>query len=77
MSPRDLVYVGHMLDMARKAVSNTQGISHSRRKGDGIASKEPRRSAGCFAGIACAATYLVAVRGSVEGCTVKFAGIAA
>ena len=27
MSPRDLVYVGHMLDMARKAVSKTQGIS--------------------------------------------------
>jgi uncharacterized protein with HEPN domain len=27
MSPRDIVYVGHMLDMARKAVSKTQGIS--------------------------------------------------
>ncbi|MGH9199964.1 MAG: hypothetical protein ACRD2A_01860 [Vicinamibacterales bacterium] len=27
MSPRDLVYVGHMLDMARKAVSKTQNIS--------------------------------------------------
>jgi uncharacterized protein with HEPN domain len=27
MSPRDLVYVGHMLDMARKAVSKTQTIS--------------------------------------------------
>ena len=27
MLPRDLVYVGHMLDMARKAVSKTQGIS--------------------------------------------------
>ena len=27
MSPRDLVYVGHMLDMARKAVNKTQGIS--------------------------------------------------
>jgi uncharacterized protein with HEPN domain len=27
MSPRDLVYVGHMLDQARKAVSKTQGIS--------------------------------------------------
>ena len=27
MSPRDLVYLGHMLDMARKAVSKTQGIS--------------------------------------------------
>ena len=27
MSPRDLVYVGHMLDMARKAVGRTQGIS--------------------------------------------------
>ena len=27
MSPRDLVYVGHMLDMARKAVGKTQGIS--------------------------------------------------
>jgi hypothetical protein len=27
MSPRDLVYVGHMLDMAKKAVSKTQGLS--------------------------------------------------
>jgi uncharacterized protein with HEPN domain len=27
MSPRDLVYVGHMLDMARKAVIKTQGLS--------------------------------------------------
>lgn len=27
MSPRDVVYVGHMLDMARKAVSKTQGLS--------------------------------------------------
>ena len=27
MSPRDLVYVGHMLDTARKAVSKSQGIS--------------------------------------------------
>ncbi len=24
MSPRDLVYVGHMLDMAKKAISKTQ-----------------------------------------------------
>lgn len=29
MSPRDLVYVGHMLDMTRKAVSKTQGISRT------------------------------------------------
>ena len=27
MSPRDLVYVGHMLDMARKAAGKTQNIS--------------------------------------------------
>jgi uncharacterized protein with HEPN domain len=27
MSPRDLVYVGHMLDIARKAVSKTQRVS--------------------------------------------------
>jgi uncharacterized protein with HEPN domain len=27
MSPRDLVYVGHMLDMARKAVNKTHGLS--------------------------------------------------
>jgi len=27
MSRRDLVYVGHMLDMARKAVSKTVGVS--------------------------------------------------
>ena len=26
MSPRDLVYVGHMFDMATKAVSKTRGI---------------------------------------------------
>jgi len=26
MSPRDLVYVGHMLDMAKKAVSKTAGL---------------------------------------------------
>jgi hypothetical protein len=28
--PRDLVYVGHMLDMARKAVSKTQDIIRMR-----------------------------------------------
>ena len=27
MSPRDFVYVGHMLDVARKAVGKVQGIS--------------------------------------------------
>ncbi len=27
MSPRDLVYVSHMLDMARKAVAKSQGLS--------------------------------------------------
>jgi uncharacterized protein with HEPN domain len=27
MSPRDLVYVGHMLDMAKKAVNKTAGLS--------------------------------------------------
>ena len=27
MSPRDLVYAGHMLDMARKAVTKTRGLS--------------------------------------------------
>jgi len=27
MSPRDLVYVGHMLDMAKKTVSKTKGLS--------------------------------------------------
>jgi len=26
MSPRDLVYVGHMLDMAQKAVSKTRNL---------------------------------------------------
>ena len=29
MSPRDLVYVGHMLDMARKAVDKTAGLSRA------------------------------------------------
>jgi uncharacterized protein with HEPN domain len=28
MSPRDLVYVGHMLDMSRKAVGKSAGLSH-------------------------------------------------
>jgi hypothetical protein len=27
MSPRDLVYVGHMLDMTRKALDKTDGIT--------------------------------------------------
>jgi hypothetical protein len=27
MSPGDLVYVGHMLDIARKAISKTQSLS--------------------------------------------------
>ena len=27
MSPRDLLYVGHMLDTAKKAVGKTQGLS--------------------------------------------------
>ena len=27
MSPRDVVYVGHMLDTATKAISKTQGLS--------------------------------------------------
>ena len=27
MSPRDLVHVGHMLDMARKAVDKTRGLA--------------------------------------------------
>ena len=34
MSPRDLVYVGHMLDMARKAVSKTPGPSREAYDGD-------------------------------------------
>jgi uncharacterized protein with HEPN domain len=29
MSPRDLVYVGHMLDMARKAVGKATGLTHA------------------------------------------------
>jgi len=29
MSPRDLVYLGHMLDMAKKAVAKTKGISRT------------------------------------------------
>jgi uncharacterized protein with HEPN domain len=34
MSPRDLVYVGHMLDMARKAVEKTAGLSRQSYDGD-------------------------------------------
>jgi uncharacterized protein with HEPN domain len=28
MSPRDLVYVGHMVDMAKKAVAKATGLTH-------------------------------------------------
>lgn len=28
MSPRDPVYIGHMLDMARKAVAKAAGLTH-------------------------------------------------
>ena len=34
MSPRDAVYVGHMLDMARKAVGKTAGLSRARYDAD-------------------------------------------
>ncbi len=34
MTPRDLVYVGHMLDTARKAVTKTRGISRETYDGD-------------------------------------------
>lgn len=34
MSRRDLVYVGHMLDMAMKAVSKTQGLPREAYDGD-------------------------------------------
>ena len=34
MSPRDPVYVGHMLDMARKAVAKTAGLTHDSYEGD-------------------------------------------
>lgn len=34
MSPRDLVYVGHMLDMAKKAVSKTNGLSRDAHDAD-------------------------------------------
>jgi hypothetical protein len=34
MSPRDLVYVGHMLDMARKAVEKTTGLTRDAYDGD-------------------------------------------
>jgi uncharacterized protein with HEPN domain len=34
MTQRDLVYVGHMLDMARKAVSKTNGIPRQAYDGD-------------------------------------------
>jgi len=33
MSPRDLVYVGHMLDMARKAVAKVQDLTHEQLRG--------------------------------------------
>ena len=29
MSPRDVVYVGHRLDMAKKAISKTGGLSRN------------------------------------------------
>jgi hypothetical protein len=34
MSQRDPVYVGHMLDMARKATGKTQGISRWEHEAD-------------------------------------------
>lgn len=34
MSPRDPVYVGHMLDMARKAVAKTDGVTSDMYEGD-------------------------------------------
>jgi len=34
MSQRDLLYVGHMLDMARKAVGKTQGIPRAQYDAD-------------------------------------------
>ena len=34
MSPRDLVYVGHMLDMAGKAIDKTSGVSRERYDAD-------------------------------------------
>jgi len=34
MSPRDLVYVGHMLDMARKAVAKTRDGSREQYDAD-------------------------------------------
>jgi len=36
MSPRDLVYVGHMLDMARKAVTKTARLSRKAYDADGF-----------------------------------------
>ena len=34
MSPRDSVYVGHMLDMARKAVAKSAGVTRDMYEGD-------------------------------------------
>ena len=34
MSPRDLVYIGHMLDMTRKAVDKTAGLPRNAYDGD-------------------------------------------
>ena len=36
MSPRDLVYLGHMLDTAKKAISKTQGLSRGAYDADEI-----------------------------------------
>jgi hypothetical protein len=35
MSPRDLVYVGPMLDMSKKAISKTQSLSRGAGEGTG------------------------------------------
>ena len=36
MSPRDLVYAGQMVDMAKKAISKTQGLSRGAYDADGM-----------------------------------------
>lgn len=46
MSPRDLVYVGHMLDMARKAVNKTSGLSRRTTKSSTTTSASMRTSSG-------------------------------
>ena len=76
MSPRDLVYVGHMLDMARKAVTKTTGLSREVYEGF-LAAIGDRESRGeqidqSFVGISKANILEAEMKGGSANVTVRF-----